>query len=398
MGGSRLRAKHADLCILSVFRAFFVSPAMSGTKPADGPMLVVVGDTKVPDSSVADASTTASSDSSTRTPTPPSGDDVVASAFEAAVALLRGSFANHVLCCIAMVASCILTVSGFIMMTEGNSTSRTLLVVSMAFLVSQTFTLAKASRDKGVAMRALKDPTKQEAMKVFVPTRAYLAQVVLFFLFALGCCLYSLSVIEVDARWWGFGVLDIVWLVVASFCLSKSVRDRHDATAWSKTQFTHVKQNQLRQILQESAGTLEYRIMVYLSFFAAIGFTLGFTWSSWMNMAIERRGFLSLGVIFHASSCFHMAKLVRDRQDELKVMELSKQVPFQIMVIVSFLLSWLVPLVGTCMMGLGQEQLLFQITGQLMTTNTTLNLAKVVRDKQEMRKLREDLNHQGYVV
>lgn len=117
-----------------------------------------------------------------------------------------------------------------------------------------------------------------------------------------------------------------------------------------------------------------------------------------MNVAIERRGFLSLGLIFHASSCFHMAKLVRDRNDEFKSIELSKQVPYQIMVIASFLLSWLIPLVGACVMGLGQEQLLFQLTGQLMTTNTTLNLAKVVRDKQEMFKLREDLNHQGYIV
>merc|ERR1711924_51876 len=121
--------------------------------------------------------------------------------------------------------------------------------------------------------------------------------------------------------------------------------------------------------------------LVYVSFFAAIGFTLGFTWSSWMNMAIERRGFLSLGVIFHASSCFHMAKLGRARNDEFKLMELSKQVPYQIMVIASFLLSWLLPLVGVCMMGLDKEQLLFQLTGQLMTTNTTLSLAKVVRDK-----------------
>jgi len=49
-------------------------------------------------------------------------------------------------------------------------------------------------------------------------------------------------------------------------------------------------------------------------------------------------------------------------------------------------------------MGLGREQLLFQLTGQLMTTNTTLNLAKVVRDRLEIRKVREDLTTQGYVI
>lgn len=355
----------------------------------DGPIVVV----QAPDS-LGDASTTASSDAVI----PSVGDEVVAQAFSSAVALLHGSLANYVMCCIAMITSCGIFVVGITMMTEGNGTSRTLLIVSMAFLLSQTFTLAKTSRDKGVAMRALRDPTKQEAMKLFVPTRAYLAQVVLFFLVALGCSLFSLSEVEVDAEWYGFGVLNLVWLVVASFCLSKSVRDRHDARAWSKTENTHIQQNQLRQILLESAGTLEYRVMVYLSFFAAIGFTLGFTWNGWMDLAIERRGFLSLGLIFHASSCFHMAKLVRDRNDDIKVLELSKQVPYQIMVVTSFLLSWGVPLVGVCAMGLSREQLLFQLTGQFMTTNTTLNLAKVVRDRLEMTKLRESLSTQGYIL
>lgn len=249
-----------------------------------------------------------------------------------------------------------------------------------------------------MAAMALQDPTVPEPMKVFVPTRAYLAQVVFFFLISIGGCLYSFSEIEVNSVWYGFGVLGLLWLLFASFCISKSVRDRHNAAAWSKTTHTHSKQNQLRQIFQECAGTLEYRALSLLAFFAALGFTVGFTWTSWMDLAIERRGFLNVGIIFHANSCFHMAKLVRDRQDHVKLVELSKQVPFQVMVIASFLLSWLIPLVGACVMGLGREQLLFQLTGQLMTTNTTLNLAKVVRDRLEIRKVREDLTTQGYVI
>jgi len=328
-----------------------------------------------------------------------SGDAVVGEAFDAAVALLRGSFANYILCCSAMAISCAFTLVGFVMMTEGDSTSRTLLVVSMFFLLSQTFTLAKASRDKAMVAMALRDPTGPKSMKVFAPTRAYLAQVLVFFIIAVGSSLYSLFEIEADDPvWYAFGSLDILWLLVVTFCLSKSVRDRRNADAWSTTTHTHTKQSQLRQILQECAGTLEYRVLVYLSCFCALGFTLGFTWASWMPFAIERRGFLSLGLIFHASSCFHMAKLVRDRNDSIKMVELSKQIPYQAMVVASFLLSWLIPLAGVCSMGLDEKQLLFQLTGQLMTTNTTLNLAKVVRDRLEMSKLREDLTNQGYVV
>merc|ERR1719235_2160274 len=116
-----------------------------------------------------------------------------------------------------------------------------------------------------------------------------------------------------------------------------------------------------------------------------------FIWNGWIHLALERKGFLSICVIFNASSCFHMAKLVRDRNDLTKLVELQKQLPFQAMVVASFALSLAIPIVSICMMNLEPEQTLFLLVGQFMTTNTTLNVAKTVRDKQEMQKLREEL-------
>lgn len=127
---------------------------MSDTRSADGPMLIVV------DGAHADAGGGDAHGSGTDAAASSlSGDAVVGEAFDAAVALLRGSFANYILCCSAMAISCAFTLVGFVMMTEGDSTSRTLLVVSMFFLLSQTFTLAKASRDKAMVAMALRDPT-----------------------------------------------------------------------------------------------------------------------------------------------------------------------------------------------------------------------------------------------
>jgi len=93
-----------------------------------------------------------------------------------------------------------------------------------------------------------------------------------------------------------------------------------------------------------------------------------------------------------------MAKLVRDRSDPIKNEEMQKQLPFQAMVVGSFALSILIPLVSVCLMNLSNEQLLFLLVGQLMTSNTTLNVAKTVRDKQEMQKLREQLSVSGFIV
>jgi len=93
-----------------------------------------------------------------------------------------------------------------------------------------------------------------------------------------------------------------------------------------------------------------------------------------------------------------MAKLVRDRGDPAKCAELRKQIPFQAMVAGSFALSILIPLVSICAMNLPNEQLLFLLVGQLMTLNTTLNVAKTVRDKQEMQNLREKMSVGGFIV
>lgn len=326
------------------------------------------------------------------------GSTCIDQSWDSAVALLRGSKANFCLCCGAMVASAIFTVVGCQMMTSGDTVASNLMIVSMTFLVSQAFNVAKLSRDRYMARMALEDPSVPKSMHVFIPTKGYIAQTLAFTLASLVFAMYSLFAIQVELAWSGFGILSLLWLLVASLCLSKAVRDRRDAFAWSSTSSTHIKQSQMKHVLNVCAGSLEYRVLVWVAFLGALCFMMIFIWTGWMELALERRAFLSICIIFHANSCFHMAKLVRDRADPAKLEDLQKNLPFQAMVVVSFGLSFMIPVGAICAMGLEAEQTLFLLVGQFMTMNTTLNVAKTVRDKQEMEKLRDQLSTGGFIV
>jgi len=326
-------------------------------------------------------------------------DSTIHETWDSAVTLLHGSTANHFVCCGFMVVSATFALVGILMMTAGIEVASSLMVVSMLFLLSQAFTIAKLSRDRYIANMAMSDPTVPKCMQVFLPTREYIAQVFVFFIVSLVSALYSLTqVVPFNSTWYPFGLLALIWLLVASLCLSKSVRDRRDANAWASTTDTHMKQTQMKHVLDVCSGSMEYHILVWLAFASALFFVMFFIWGGWIELALERKGFLSMCVVFSAISCFHMAKLVRDRGDPAKCAELRKQIPFQAMVAGSFALSILIPLVSICAMNLPNEQLLFLLVGQLMTLNTTLNVAKTVRDKQEMQNLREKMSVGGFIV
>merc|ERR1711953_1550787 len=146
---------------------------------------------------------------------------------------------------------------------------------------------------------------------------------------------------------------------------------------------------QLQRVVDNSIGTLEYRMLVRASFAVSIIASLMWIWNS--DLVIERKGFLSLALLFNATAGFHIAKLFRDLKDTVKARELQSQTAFMLMVVSSFVVSLLVPVVAICVMPLEIQQRLFLLVGQLMTSNTCLNLAKMVRDLNEQRTLNEQL-------
>merc|ERR1719265_542774 len=103
------------------------------------------------------------------------------------------------------------SVVGFVMMTQGDRVASSLLVVSMLFLLSQAFTIAKLSRDQYMAKMAMSDPTIPASMQMFVPTKAYILQVFVFFVVSLASSVYSLVQLRVQSAWYGFGLLSLIW-------------------------------------------------------------------------------------------------------------------------------------------------------------------------------------------
>jgi len=323
-------------------------------------------------------------------------------AFEEALAILRGTGANFVLCIATMLVSLASAVVGFLLMSANNTCARALMIMSIFFLVSQTFSVVKTVRDSKMAslLFDLRNPgdANQEnnpyvvEYSFLLPTWHYKVEVGLTFLFSLGATIFSITQVDVvDPEWIGFTILTLIWVLQCALCLAKTVRDRKEAGTWQTTRREH-QEAQLPLVLSACTPTRLHQAMIWIAFPAALIFTLVWTWlPGSIDIPIERKGFLSLGLVFNASACFHMAKLARDRANPQKKLELSKQIPFQLMVTVSFVVSIVVPLVGLVVMPLTPEQRAFLIVGFLMCASSTMHLAKLVRDRQELVLLNEKL-------
>lgn len=307
-------------------------------------------------------------------------------AYEAALLLLRGTFANHILCCASMICSLCFSVVGYILMTKGNPCSQTLLLMAISYVVSQAFTVAKVSRDRRMTKSSLQDAIHE--LEFFHPTPQYMLQVLCFFFLAIGILVYALTLLDISPEWYCFTALVLMWVLVSILCLTKSIRDRKDASIWAKIP-PESQQGQLQRVIEISIGSLEYRVLIRVSFAVSTLFTLIWIW--YVDLVVERKGLLSLAVIFHATAGFHMAKLLRDLKNKEKARELQSQFAFMFMVVSSFLVSLVVPIVAICVMPLEIEQRLFLLVGQLMTSNTCLNLAKMVRDIIEQKTLIDQL-------
>lgn len=341
-------------------------------------------------------------------------------AFDGALAILRGTKANFVLCILTMIASFAAAVIGFLLMTANNTCARGLTILTTMFLVSQTFTVAKAARDTKMA-NLLFDHRRRPAegedqdqdqvrnnpyaveYQFLLPTWQYKVEVAVTFVFTLGATIFAIAQVEVvDPEWFGFAIFALVWVLQCALCLAKTVRDRKEAAIWENTPREH-PQSRLPLVLSACVPTLAHQAVVWIAFPTIMIFTLVYTWVGFQQgdaseIPVERKGFLSIALLFNASACFHMAKLARDRAIPQKRQELGKQIPFQLMVALSFVVSLVVPLIGLLTMPLEPKQRAVLILGFLMCASSTMHLAKLVRDKQELALLNERLQAPQFPV
>lgn len=285
------------------------------------------------------------------------------------------------LCWSSTALSVILAVLGIALMEEKEenlalATKKTFAVQSVLFLFAQAFTVAKTLRDFHLGRSGAASPE-------VAPTRAYMVQVLVFFGLAMVCAVYSLIIISDGKEWRAFFAMMILWLTLNAFCLSKAVRDRQEADDFVVLELG-IKRRRLQYIWGMCMGTLEYKLMLWISTLASVGVMLGTMWS-WSNeiLALERKGYVSGMVLWCLFSSFHLAKLVRDRGDPIKAKELQSQLPFQMLVMVSSVLSTGALIGGACAMPLALRQRLFLIAGSCFSLTAAFYLAKHVRDRYE---------------
>lgn len=305
------------------------------------------------------------------------------STFESALELLRGSDANFGLCWVSTALSLLAAVLGIIFMEEdevrSDTVTKVFAVQSIVFLLSQGFTVAKSLRDYHLGTL--------DSMTDVKPTKAYMVQVMLFFILAIVCSFYSLVGLAITPEWQAYFAMIIVWIVLNVLCLSKAIRDRHEASRFSGMPL-HSQQSRLQHILAMCNGTKEYRAMLWLSTLLSVSLMLGIMWS-WSDqiLVIERKAYVSGMILWSLVSSFHLAKLVRDRADPVKSKELKTQMPFQVLVLASSVLSLGALLGGAFLMPLELRKRLFLLTGTCFTTTSAFYLAKHVRDRLEVKAL-----------
>merc|ERR1719321_1439680 len=191
------------------------------------------------------------------------------------IKLLRGTFGNYVNCWCSFATSLALACIGFVMMAD-TAEVRALPFYATLMLISQCMTLAKVARDQQMAS-AGGETLEFEFLR---PTRAYIFQVIFFFLAAVACVVHSLFTIKLSDQWRGTLTLAMLWIMTSSLCLAKTVRDQRDGTLWD-------------QLAPENRHLHMEKIVA----------------------AAASKGLISVCYPFCAVCAFHLAKLVRDRAD-----------------------------------------------------------------------------------
>merc|ERR1719399_280156 len=179
------------------------------------------------------------------------------------------------------------------------------------FLVSQCMTLAKVARDQQMAA-AGGETLEFEFLR---PTRAYIIQVVVFFLGAVACVVHSLFTIKVSEQWRGTLVLTMLWIMTSSLCLAKTVRDQRDSALWDQLaeehRSKHVRDRADPVKKKDLDRQLPYQFLVVAGFLiAAVSFVAGVCAVDGATMA--QRMFLGTGGTYLTFSCLFLAKQVRD--------------------------------------------------------------------------------------
>jgi hypothetical protein len=310
------------------------------------------------------------------------GDKVYVNFFSDSVRLLRGTVGNYVLCWASFSISVFLCGGAVWLMTEVDS-ARNYTYVAFLFLIAQSFSMAKLMRDylaAGVGGWSLE-------MSFVAPTMAYAGQTIFFYLVALLSAMHAVASVDMTAQWRGAVCMLLVWITSSSLHLAKTMRDKRDADLWLKLE-NDQQASRIEHIANLAKGTPAYQGLVWVSFLISVVMTLAWMWT-WEEevLTLSGKGFFSVCFLFSVVSCFHFAKLVRDREDPIESKKLAKNPAFQFLTVVSFVGSIAITGAGCVFLEAKTEQNMFLFTGFIYAVTSALALAKLVRDGIESATL-----------
>lgn len=278
-----------------------------------------------------------------------------------------------------------------VMRLEMSREQRVIATLTVFYLISSTFTLAKTMRD--VQMAKIMD------LPILAGTPAWFWQCVLSFVMAFLSCVYAALVVEApeivvqfgnksitqSKEPIGFLLIGLSFALSSTLSLAKLVRDRQDAKYFfGTTTFSGENSNnaitaeQVATLIKESHGVYGKTIWVLFLFDAA-----AFLYSLWrFNLTQERVDLLVLGSTFLVYACFVLAKAVRDNQSSHKV--LHPTLMHWIMYAGAPVVAFLFTMEGILEIPLSEEQKIFMVITIFCVMSVTFSLAQVVRDGQEI--------------
>lgn len=308
-----------------------------------------------------------------------------------AINLLRGTRGHLLQVFVSFFAAIGMTFYGMARSSMDEITRR-FFAMGVLFCVAQTMTLSKTLRDDLMASLQCHAAGQADFLK---PTQAWLFQVWASFVAAVASSFYTLLTTagDSDGSAWnsdrGFFVMATAFALAATVALAKAMRDRSDASAFTKLFATvpagdaAAQRRLLRGIRTVTRGTSGNVVTVLVSSVGATVATLYGTFSM-PELAMERKGFVLMGLLFMTASFFHLSKLVRDLADN----ELASHVHlgYRFLVVVSCLVSFAISFGGLYYMPMAMEQKRFVGCGMFFVLSCVLWLAKLVRDRADAAK------------
>lgn len=172
------------------------------------------------------------------------------------------------------------------------------------------------------------------------PTVMNLRQSVFFFVISFFFVLHCLFNVVDIAEWRGFYAMTAVWVTASAVNLSKMIRDRNYANIFSEVHDEDLKYY-FMQVASICEGSMEYRVFVWFSSVVSLILLFAVIWAwDFDELRLQSKAFITISLFWWWVSTIHLAQFLKNRTDPVIALQLKQHQPFQIMVIISCILSY----------------------------------------------------------